>query len=153
ITHDVLLSEADRNFMKKAEDTNIKLQNLGRVIMQRAENSEVRDYAKMLVDDHTKDLHKVVELMEGKGIHQPKNMPEVEHEALAKLNGLTGAELDRAFVDTMIKDHEKAVAEYTKEETSGEDPAVRDYAARTLLMLQKHLQKAHELQTKLSEGS
>jgi putative membrane protein len=152
-SHDVLLSPADRNFMKNAEDSDIKLRNLARVMMQRSDNEDVRNYAKMLDKDHTNDLRNAIELMESKGIHQPQNLPEVKHEALTELNKLSGPALDRAFIDTMVQDHQKAVAEYTKEVQSGEDPAVRDYAARTLETLQKHLQKAQELQRKLNQSS
>jgi len=139
-------------FMKKAEDRSIRERNLARVAMQRTRNSDVRDFAKMIVDDHTKDLHNIVNLMESKGIPQPKNMPEVKHEAEGMLNNLSGAAMDRAFIDTMIKDHERDIAEFTKEVRSGEDPAVRDYAAHALETLQKHLQKAQELQSKLAKN-
>jgi putative membrane protein len=149
---DALLTAADQAFMKKAEDRSIRERNLARVAMQRTRNSDVRDFAKMIVDDHTKDLHNIVNLMESKGIPQPKNMPEVKHEAEGMLNNLSGAAMDRAFIDAMIKDHERDIAEFTKEVRSGEDPAVRDYAAHALETLQKHLQKAQELQSKLAKN-
>jgi putative membrane protein len=149
---DALLSQADQTFMKNAEDGSIRERNLARVAMQRTQNSDVRDYAKMVADDHTKDLHNIVNLMESKGIPQPKNMPEVKHQAEGMLDSLNGPAMDRAFIETMIKDHQKDVEEFTKEERSGEDPAVRDYAAHELETLQKHLQKAQELQSKLMES-
>jgi putative membrane protein len=149
--HDALLNKGDREFMRRAEDFDLQQRNLSRFILQRSQNADVRNYAKMLVDDHTKDLHNAVALMEDKGIRQPTNMPEVKHEALTELSKLSGLALDRAFIETVVKDHEKAIAEYTKEEQSGEDPAVRDYAARSLLTLQQHLQKAQELQGKLTQ--
>ena len=150
---DALLTPADQAFMKKAEDGSIQQRSLARVAMQRTQNSDVRDFAKMIVDDRTKDLHNILNLMESKGTPQPKNMPEVKHEAEGMLNSLSGAAMDRAFIDTMIKDHERDIAEFTKEVRSGEDPAVRDYAAHALETLQKHLQKAQELQSKLAKNS
>jgi putative membrane protein len=150
---DVLLSQADRDFMKKAEDSDIRERNLGRFIMQKSQTTTVRDYGKMLADDHTKDLHNVIDLMESKGIHQPKNLPEVKQEALDQLNNLSGPALDRAFLEIMVKDHENNVALYRRETQSGEDPAVREYAARALLTLQEHLKKAQELQNKLTQSS
>src|SRR5215471_2774435 len=61
---DALLTQADQTFMKKAEDSDIKERNLARMILQRSDNEDVRDYAKMVDADHTKDLHSAVELME-----------------------------------------------------------------------------------------
>jgi putative membrane protein len=150
---DQLLTPADRDFMKRAEDSDIKERDLGRVMMEKSQNSNVRDYAKMLADDHDKDLKNVVNLLEDKGIHQPKNMVHVNNEALTELNSLSGPALDKRFMEMMVQNHQKDVAEYTKEVRSGEDPQVRDYAARTLTTLDKHLKKAEDVQAKLDESS
>ena len=150
---DQLLKPADRAFMKTAEDSDIQMRDLGRVMMQKSQNSDVRDYAKMLADDHDKDLKNVVNLLEDKGIHQPKNMVQVNNKALTELNNLSGPALDKRFMEMMVEDHKKDIAEYTKEEQSGEDPQVRDYAARTLTTLDKHLKKAEDVEAKLDQGS
>lgn len=150
---DKLLSPADRAFMKKAEDSDIQERDLGRVMMQKSQNSDVRDYAKMLADDHDKDLKNVINLLENKGIHQPKDMVHVNNEALTELNGLSGPALDKRFMELMVQNHQKDIAEYTKEEKSGEDPQVRDYAAHTLTTLDKHLKKAQEVESKLDQNS
>jgi len=149
---DMLLSQADGQFMKHAEDSDIKERNLARVVMARSSNKDVKDYAKMIADDHTKDLHNAVDLMENKGIHQPKDMVEIKHESEARLSGLSSPALDREYINMMIKDHQKDIAQYNQEQSSGEDPAVRDYAAHALETLQKHLQKAQDLQNKLGNG-
>ena|SRR5689334_20091806 len=80
-TNKAVLSDSDRDFLKKAEDGNIKERNIARVVVDKSENKDVKDYAQMLVDDHTKDLRRVVDLMNQKGMSQPKNLPEVKHEA------------------------------------------------------------------------
>ena len=151
--NDQLLTPADRDFMKKAEDSDIKERDLGRVMMQKSQNSDVRDYAKMLADDHDKDLKNVVSLLEDKGIHQPQDMVHVNNEALTELSSLSGPALDKRFMEMMVQNHQKDIAEYTKEERSGEDPQVRDYAARTLTTLEKHLKKAQDVQEKLDQSS
>jgi len=150
---DKLMSQADRAFMQRAEDADIKERDLGRVMAQKSQNSDVRDYAKMLADDHDKDLKNVMNILQNKGIRQPKNMVQVNNQALTELNNLNGSALDRRFIDMMVMDHQRDVAEYSKETKSGEDPAVRDYAARTLTTLQDHLKKAQELQGKLQTAS
>ena len=150
---DQLMTPADGAFMKKAEDADIQERDLGRVMMNRSQNSDVRDYAKMLADDHDKDLRNVVNLEEDKGIHQPKDMVQVNNDALAELNKLSGPAMDKRFMEMMVQDHQKDVAEYTKEEQAGEDPAVRDYAAHALTTLDKHLKKAQDVQQKLEQTS
>ena len=102
----------------------------------------------MLVDDHSKNLRDVVDLMNQKGLAQPKDLPEVKHEAVDKLNAMSGPELDREFVKMMLDDHQKDVSEFRNEANTAQDKDVKDYATRTVSMLEKHLQKAQELQSK-----
>jgi putative membrane protein len=140
------LSKADKTFVIQAEEDNIKERNLGRVALEKSANRDVRNYAQMLIDDHTKALRELVDLMEKKGIRQPSGLPEVKHEALSLLNGLSGPSFDRKFVDVMVDDHEKAVAKFRDEVTAAQDQSVREYASHILPVLEKHLQKARELQ-------
>jgi putative membrane protein len=45
----------------------------------------------------------------------------------------------------MVKDHEKAVALFSKEAGSGKDAETKDWASKTLPTLQQHLAKAREV--------
>ena len=49
---DVLMTPYERQFMKEAEENDIKERNLGRFVLEKSQNSDVRGYAQMLVDDH-----------------------------------------------------------------------------------------------------
>ena len=89
-TNKAVLNDSDRDFLKKAEDGDIKERNIGRVVLEKSQNKDVKDYAQTLVDDHTKDLRRVVDLMNEKGMPQPKDLPEVKHEAIGKLDRLSG---------------------------------------------------------------
>src|ERR1051326_1382340 len=82
------LSDAEKTFLKKAEEANIKERNIGRVVLEKSQNKDVKDYAQMLVDDHSKNLRDVVDLMSQKGMAQPKELPAVKHEAEGKLNAM-----------------------------------------------------------------
>jgi putative membrane protein len=152
-TSKAVLNDSDRDFVKKAEDSDIKERNIGRFILEKSQNKDVKDYAQMLVDDHTKDLRRVVDLMNQKGMPQPQGLPEVKHEALSKMDELSGAALDREFVNTMVDDHQKDIAEYRKAVDTSQDEDVKYYAMHTLPELEEHLQKAQELQQKVSGGS
>src|SRR5436190_15564127 len=107
-----VLNDTDRAFLKKAEEGDIKEQNLGRWMLERTQNKDVKDYAQMLVDDHSKDLRNLVDLMNQKGMPQPKDLPEVKHEAMAKLRDLSDTALDREFTMMMVEDHQKDVTEF-----------------------------------------
>ena len=142
----------DKNFLKRAEEDNIKEENLGRIVVQKTQNSDIRDYAQMLVDDHTKALKDLVDLMNQKGMRQPRSLPKLQHEALSKLNRLSGEAFDREFINHMVEDHQTAVAEFRQEANMAQDSDVKNYANHMVPALEKHLQRAQELQGKLSSG-
>jgi putative membrane protein len=148
-----VLSASDKDFLIEAEKVNIEEQNIGRLVLQKSQNKDVRDYAQMLVDDHTKALNDVVDLMNEKRVRQPKGLPDAEHDALNKLKGLSGAEFDREFIGMMVEGHQKAIAEFRQEQNAAQDPDAKRYATHVLPALEKHLQRAQELQAKLSTGA
>jgi len=144
------LSEADKRFITEAEEDNIKERSLGRIVVEKSTNSDVKHYAQMLVDDHTEALRDLVELMQNAGMSQPSGLPAVKHEAQDRLNGLSEPAFDREYIDLMVRDHEKAVSKFRQEENTAQAESVRAYAKRVLPVLQKHLDRARELQGKLT---
>ena len=56
---------------------------------------------------------------------------------------------DKAYMDMMVKDHEKDLAEFKEEASSGGDPDVKKFADDTAKMVQEHLDLAKETQGKL----
>ena len=81
-----------------------------------------------------------------------EGLPEAEHAAWNKLKGMSGAEFDREFMNMMVQDHQDAVKEFQHESNMAQDYDVKMYANHVLPVLQKHLQKAQEVQGKISGG-
>ena len=148
-----IVTDSDKSFVTKAEKDNLAEQEIGRFAAEKTQNKDVKDYAQMLVDDHTKALNDLVDLMNKKGMAQPNGLPKGEHEAMSKLNGLSGPDFDREFINSMIEDHQKAVSEFRQEKDMAQDKDVKSYADQVLPVLEKHLQKAQELQGKLASST
>jgi putative membrane protein len=70
--------------------------------------------------------------------------------AKEKLARLSGAEFDREYMKMMVKDHEKAVAEFQKQSTQSKDTDVQEFARTTLPTLQEHLTMARDIDSKVS---
>jgi len=56
---------------------------------------------------------------------------------------------DKAYIDMMVKDHEKDLAEFKEEASSATDPDLKKFADDTAKMVQEHLDLAKETQGKL----
>jgi putative membrane protein len=65
-----------------------------------------------------------------------------------QLEGLSGQAFDRAYIQQMVRDHEKAIAAFTTA-SKGADGQVKDFASRTLPTLQDHLSRAQALARQL----
>jgi len=144
------LTDADRQFIVDAERDSIKERSMARVVEQKSTNDDVQSYAKMLVNDHTKALNDLVDLMTKAGMNQPGGLPEIKHEAQDRLKGLSGPAFDREYLDLMVKDHEKAISKFQQQEAKSQDDSLHKYVEQVLPMLQKHLDKAREMQAKLN---
>ena len=65
------------------------------------------------------------------------------------LKAKSGAAFDKAYVDMMVKDHEKDVKEFEKEANNGKDEQIKGFASETLPVLKEHLEKIKSIQSKL----
>lgn len=72
---------------------------------------------------------------------------------MERLQGLSGADFDRAFIQQMVSDHKSAVADFQRAASSGSDSDVRRFAQQTLPGLQEHLQQAQTLSGRLGGRS
>ncbi len=72
------------------------------------------------------------------------------YDALSKLSG---AAFDRAYARDMVKDHEQDVADFSKEASGGQKPALKDFASQTLPTLQDHLKQAKEMRQNVAASN
>ena len=119
---------------------------LGKLAASKGSSQGLKDFAQMLVDDHAKHKTRVVQLagtMNVATTDATKPEADAQHE---KLQGMSGAAFDRAFLDAAIENHKKGIAAYQAEAASSDPAAVTDLAKETIPALQKHLDKAMSLQ-------
>jgi len=131
------LSDKDKTFMKKAAKGGMMEVVMGKVAEQKAQSEDVKSFGKRMVTDHSKANDELKSIASKKGVQ----LPSKEH---------TGKwTSDKAYIDMMVKDHEKDLAEFKEEANSGSDPDLKKFADDTAKMVQEHLDLAKETQAKL----
>ena len=118
----------------------------GQAAQSQGSTQAVRDFGKMLVDDHTKANQQATQLAQSMNVAVPSG---VKPDAMSEYNmatGMKGADFDKDFVADMVKDHQKAIDKFQQEADSGDPAQVTDFAKQTLPTLKKHLQTAQSLQ-------
>jgi putative membrane protein len=131
------VSEKDRKFMKKAAKGGAMEVAMGKLAEQNGQSEDVKSFGKRMVADHGKAGEELKKIAADKGVKLPEKDPKVSWSS------------DKAYMDMMVKDHEKDLAEFQQEANSGTDPDVKKFAEDTAKMVQEHLDLAKQTQAKL----
>ena len=143
------VSSETKEFMEKAATGGMMEVELGKMAQEKASSSEVKDFGQQMVTDHTKANEDLKSLAQEKSVMLPDSMTAKQQRNVEKLSGLSGTEFDQEYMKMMVKDHEKDVKTYQKASEDVPDPAVQDFAAKTLPTLKDHLQKAEDVNEQL----
>jgi putative membrane protein len=145
-------NRADEKFLKDFVQANAAEVEAGKLASQKAQNADVKAFAKHMVDDHSKTIGKV-ETVASKYNVDVKAKPDMKHKAKsAMLEQKDGANFDEAYIKSQVKDHEEVVQMLQKQIRDGKDPAVKQLASQALPDVQHHLEMAKQLQAKVSGG-
>ena len=138
----------DAEFYQLAMDANRKEIAAGNMAQEQAQDASVKDYAQTMVTDHTAMNQKVTEAAGMADAATPAPDPT----ATADLQGKTGADFDRAYIEMMVMDHQKAVATFENAAQNASTDQAKMLAQDALPKLRDHLQRAQQLQQQLGGG-
>jgi putative membrane protein len=127
----------DRDFIDKAAAIGMYEVKAAKLAMERGQSSQVKNTAKMLLDDHQKSNEELKTLAQKKGVTLPMTLPADMQANLDKLQKASGAEFDRMYMQQQQDGHKQAVSLF-KTATSSSDPDLRQFAQKTLPTLQQH---------------
>jgi putative membrane protein len=140
---------SDRHFLVKAAEGGMTEVELGQIAQQKASSQDVKQFGARMVDDHSKADTELKGIAQQQGVSIPTKLDARHQAAVDKLSKLSGADFDRAYVNDMVKDHQADEAEFQKASTSAQDPQVKDFASKTLPVIQSHLADIQSIQSKL----
>lgn len=146
-------SAADTKFAMAAAHGGAAEVEMGKIAAEKAKDPDVKAFGQQMVDDHSKANEKLMSVAKDESLTLPSE-PNAKQKAMcSRLKALSGAAFDRAYVNSMVKDHTEDVQEFTKESTSGADPKIKDFATETLPVIQGHLDKIKSIQAKMGGSS
>jgi putative membrane protein len=114
------------------------------LVEQQGSNADVKKAATKIESDHKAFGKKVQAAAAGK-----VTPPAPESASTAALDGKTGADLDQAYVDEMVTDHQKTIAMFENAAKNASTPEAKKLAEAALPTLRDHLKMAQDLQQKL----
>ena len=142
---DTKSKEDDSHYLVDAAETDMKEIEIGKLAQQKATDPEVKNFGKMLVDNHTKSLGTVKILASRKNISLPASLTEKGKEAYNKLNEKSGIAFDKKFSEMMVEGHEKVIEKMNKTAEKATDEEIRVWASNKISTLTRHLEHAKKM--------
>lgn len=121
------------------------------IAAEKSQNAELKEFAQMLVTDHQKST---ADLKTAAGQAQPAIAvtPALNAEQQANMEALrsaSAADFDRVYLMQQVPAHQKALALVQAYAQSGEVEPLKQHAATVSGPIQRHLQRAQELQASM----
>ncbi len=136
---------ADMFVMAAASSSTFEIES-SQLALDRAQDEAVRVFAEQMIEDHTAATRELSAVVEQAGLEPPVPELAAQHqEMLDQLQEAEGEEFDALYGTLQIQAHEEAIALHQAYAESGDDEALREFAAQTLPTLEEHLSMAQEL--------
>ncbi len=132
--------DLDKYFIKAAAVGNMFEVQLSELALQRAQDEKVKQFAKMMVQDHTKVAGEIKQLAQSKGVQLPTELPEMKMEEIQIFQTLQGSDFDQSYLSCMKVAHAKDVAAFGEKSKHAKDAELKAWTTKTLPSLKMHKQ-------------
>jgi putative membrane protein len=142
-------SDDDKKFLATAAQSDQNEIKLSQLAENKATNPAVKAFAKKMVLEHKKMSASMTPFAEQAGLTPPTG-PDADHQKEDdKLNGLSGGDFDKEYIDQMVADHSKALDAFTTEAKDTKDAKLRAAVLKGQTMVAVHKNLAYDLKKKM----
>ena len=137
------------DFVMKAASGGMMEVALGKMAQQKAKNQRIKNYGKMLVQDHTNANNELKGIASSKSITVRSEMMADHKNHVDEMSKMSGAEFEKAYIHMMVDDHQKDIGDFKNASDNLSDAEIKSFASKTLPVLQKHLDSARAINLNL----
>jgi len=145
----VAQSDDDKKFLANAAQGDKNEIALSEVAEQKATNPAVKAFAEKMVREHKEMSESMKPFAEKWGINPPVEVDSDHQKELDKLNGLSGKDFDKEYMDQMVSDHSKALSAFTDEAKDTKDAKFKAAVLKGKTRVAAHKNMAYDLKKKL----
>jgi len=146
------IDQQDRQFINEAASGGMAEVKLGQLAQQKAAEDSVKSFGNRMVTDHQKANNDLKQVADKVGVTLPTKLESKDQTTYDRLSKLNGPEFDRAYMQDMVADHRKDVADFQKESSAAQNPDLKDFVTKTTPVLQQHLAMAQQVQNSIIES-
>ncbi len=133
------------SFAEQAASANMFEIESSKLAKKHAKSKDVKHFAEMMIEDHTKAGKRFEEAAEKGGLTPAKKLSAKHEAALQELEAANGADFDRAYITAQTQAHMEAVTLFKNYSENPDDKALGAFAKKTLPTLEKHLEHVQKL--------
>jgi putative membrane protein len=137
-------SAGDRQFLDEIAIGGMQEVELGKMALQKAGSDSVRAFAQRMVDDHNQTREQLQSIAEAKGLSLPTGLDARHQKDVDRLQKLSGADFDRAYMKLVLDAHQKDIRQFRKQAEQGSDSDIRSFVISALPKLHDHLALARD---------
>ena len=131
-------TSADKTFLYDASQGNLFEVNLAKLALQKSQDPNVRKFAEKMIADHemlNRAIKPVALKLGAKEATGPSLGDRAKYEELKLKSGI---DFDRAYVETMVKDHNGDLQKFIDEEQKTTNPDVKALVAKGESTIREH---------------
>ena len=139
------LSAGDLTFIHQAAIGGQFEVDSSRLALQQSLDRDSRDFAEMMVKDHTATNNQLRSLAQRKGATIPANLDSRHREMMESLQITNAASFSQAYRDLQLQAHREAIALFEQAASTVQDRDIRSFAQKNLPALRKHLEELQQM--------
>ena len=135
----------DQTFVKTAGSSGMAEVELAKIAVEKAKNADVKKFAEMMVKDHGKANDELKAAAKAANIEVPNQLSDKHQKHLDMFKDYKGTDFDKDYIKHMVGSHTDGVALFTQASKEAKNKELKEFATRTLPVVQKHLEEAKKL--------
>ena len=134
-------------FIQKAAMSDMYEVQAGKIAADKAQSDVVKQFGQQMVDAHTKTTDELMGIVKSKNIKVdvPTKLDSEHQKLIDDLNSASAKDFDKTYASQQVDAHQNAVKLFKKYAENGDDPDVKQFAAKTLPAIEHHLDEAKKL--------
>jgi putative membrane protein len=142
-------TDDDKKFLAMAAQSDVNEIKLSELATDKATNPAVKAFAKKMITEHKAMTASMKPFADSWGLTPPTDVDSDHQDEWNKLNGLSGADFDKEYIDAMVSDHAKALDAFTSEAKDTKDAKFKAAVIKGKTHVAAHKNMAYDLKKKL----
>jgi len=140
-------------FVREAYKNNLREIEIGKLGQKNARSAEVKAFADMLVEHHSRANEELLEIASSLSIDKPKGNEQKVPDIAALENRKAGEKFDKKFLKMAGKRHKKDLDLYESAAKDLDQEELKNYARNNVPVIQEHLNQAETLEASVKSDS